>query len=75
LAVIEAGEAEVKADSRAAKWFDAVSPWRPENFERKLAADPTVIARAGPAAKSRAVGYAAATASRDETNEDLTDRV
>jgi hypothetical protein len=31
------GEAEVRSNPDAAQWFDAVSPFRPENFERRLA--------------------------------------
>lgn len=40
LAVIENCENEVRRRPDSAKWFDAVSPWRPENFERHLAANP-----------------------------------
>ncbi len=40
LAVIENCEAEVKAKPESGQWFDQVSPWRADNFERKLAANP-----------------------------------
>ena len=41
LAVISSYEREVKADPSKGQWFDAVTPFRPENFSRALA-------RAGP---------------------------
>lgn len=37
MAVIANYEREVKADPTKAQWFDAVTPWRPENFSRQLA--------------------------------------
>lgn len=39
LHVVEVCESECRADERAFRWFDAVSPFRPDNFERKVAAD------------------------------------
>lgn len=39
LHVIEVCESECRADAGGFKWFDAVTPFRPENFERKVAAD------------------------------------
>lgn len=40
LHVIEVCESESHADAGSFKWFDAITPFRPENFERKCAADP-----------------------------------
>lgn len=37
LAVVEVCEAECRRDRQAFQWFNAVSPFRPENFARKLA--------------------------------------
>lgn len=51
LHVIAICEAECRADEKAFKWFDAVSPFRPDNFERKCAADATTLA-APPAPRS-----------------------
>lgn len=46
LHVVEICELECRNDPSAFKWFDAVSPFRPDNFERKCAADPgAVVAR------------------------------
>lgn len=42
LLVVAAGEAECIRKPDAFDWFDAVSPWRPENFERRIAKDPGV---------------------------------
>jgi hypothetical protein len=39
LHVVEVCESECRADAGSFKWFDAVSPFRPDNFERKCAAD------------------------------------
>jgi hypothetical protein len=40
LAVIENCEGETRKRPESAQWFDAVSPWRPENFERRLTSPP-----------------------------------
>ena len=39
LHIIAVQEAEVRRDKRGWEWFDAVSPFRPENFERRMARD------------------------------------
>lgn len=39
LHVVEVCEAECRADAGSFKWFDAVSPFRPDNFERKCVAE------------------------------------
>jgi hypothetical protein len=41
--VIAVCEAEVKADPDQAQWFDAVTPFRPDNFARKLARQPGAV--------------------------------
>lgn len=51
LHVIAVCESECRANEGAFRWFDAVSPFRPENFERKVAAD-LVSASDGAARKS-----------------------
>lgn len=58
LAVIENCAEEVRRRSDAAQWFDAVSPWRPENFERKLAMNPIAADPKG-ARRLGNVGWAA----------------
>jgi hypothetical protein len=45
LHVVAVCEAECRADAGSFKWFDPVSPFRPDNFERKLAADAGIISR------------------------------
>jgi hypothetical protein len=40
LLVVAHGEAECARKPEAFEWFDAVSPWRPENFQRRIAKDP-----------------------------------
>ncbi len=40
LLVVANCEAESRFNSKSREFFDAVSPWRPENFERRLAANP-----------------------------------
>lgn len=51
LHVVEVCEAECIADAGSFKWFDAVTPFRPVNFERKSAAPVSVprAPRRGPA--------------------------
>jgi hypothetical protein len=51
LHVVEVCEAECRADAGSFKWFDTITPFRAENFERKCAADPKFISR--PPAPSR----------------------
>jgi hypothetical protein len=53
LHVIEVCEAECSADAGAFKWFDSVTPFRPDNFERKSAADPGLIFAKGVVAERR----------------------
>lgn len=48
LAVIEVCEAESMVSDESRKYFDAVTPWRPQNFERKLAADPELVGKRAP---------------------------
>lgn len=39
LLVVAGGEAECIRKVESFDWFDAISPWRPANFERRLASD------------------------------------
>lgn len=47
LHVVAVGEAECGRKSSSFDWFDAVTPWRPENFEKRAAMDPGAHAVAG----------------------------
>jgi hypothetical protein len=67
LHVVEVCEAECRRDADSFKWFDAVTPFRPENFERKSAADPTLIAAMVEA--KRIIGHARAGARYDKTSD------
>lgn len=51
LHVVEVCEAECRADAGSFKWFDPVTPFRSENFERKAAADPRLVTQ--PSAATR----------------------
>lgn len=42
LYVVAAGEAECIRKADSFDWFDTVTPWRPENFEKRLASDVSV---------------------------------
>lgn len=46
LHVVEVCEAECRANADAFRWFDAVTPFRRENFVRKCAADPALASAA-----------------------------
>lgn len=54
LTVVANCEAECRVNPASQQYFDAISPWRAENFERKLSANP----RASPASRSPSVGRA-----------------
>lgn len=43
LHVIAVCEADYRADVGTFKWFDQVTPFRPDNFEKKCAADPLIL--------------------------------
>jgi hypothetical protein len=53
LHVVAVCESECRADVGSFKWFDTVTPFRPDNFERKSAADPHAARPTGAAAKTR----------------------
>lgn len=67
LHVVEVCEAECRRSADSFRWFDAVTPFRPENFERKSASDPALIA--GEAEARRVVGHARASARYDKTSD------
>lgn len=59
LLVVAVYEAEVRSNPTAWRYFDAVSPWRPENFERTIARGDTldVVATEDPATPSDRAAY------------------